>query len=99
MRCKEIMKREVECASLEESVSQAARRMRDCNVGFLPVCDAAKKVIGTLTDRDIAIRAVAEGRPSSTTAQEIMTRDVVYCRPEDDLETAERLMGSNQKSR
>jgi CBS domain-containing protein len=99
MRCQEIMKSELECAGPGDTLEDAARRMRDNNVGFLPVCDAAGKVIGTLTDRDIAIRGVAQGRPTSTAAQDIMTRDLVSCRPEDDLETAERLMGSNQKSR
>ena len=99
MRCEEIMKQELECAGPEDAVKDAAGRMRDRNVGFLPVCDAAGKVIGTLTDRDIAIRVVAEGKAASTAAREIMTRDVVACRPQDDIEIAERMMGSNHKSR
>lgn len=99
MLCEEIMKRDVECLSPQETVQTAARKMRDVNVGFLPVCDAAKKVMGTLTDRDIAIRLVAEGRAASTTVGDIMSHDLVSCRPKDDLRRAEHLMGQHHKSR
>src|SRR5262249_47263149 len=58
MRCEEIMKRDIECVSPKTSASEAARRMRDQNVGFLPVCQPEKKVVGTVTDRDIAVRLV-----------------------------------------
>jgi CBS domain-containing protein len=99
MRCEEIMKREVECVEPTEPVQAAARRMRDANVGFLPVCDSSRKVLGTITDRDIAIRIVAEGRPPTTAAADVMTREVVACRSDDDVTRAEQLMGSRQKSR
>ena len=74
MRCEDIMKRDVECIDPTQPVQEAARRMRDANVGFLPVCDSSKKVLGAITDRDIAIRIVAEGRPPTTTAADVMTR-------------------------
>jgi CBS domain-containing protein len=93
------MKREVVCLSPEESVQVAARRMKAENVGFLPVCDAAKKVLGTLTDRDIALRVIAEGRTAATKCADVMTREVIACRPEDDLRKAQDLMTSNLKSR
>ena len=99
MRCEQIMKREVVCLSPEESVQVAARRMKAENVGFLPVCDAAKKVLGTLTDRDIALRVIAEGRTAATKCADVMTREVIACRPEDDLRRAQDLMTSNLKSR
>ena len=99
MRCEEIMKRDVECVEPTEPVQAAARRMRDANVGFLPVCDSSRKVLGTITDRDIAIRIVAEGRPPTTAAADVMTPEVVACRPDDDVTDAEQLMGSRQKSR
>ena len=63
MKCKDIMKTDIECVSPQASVQEAARKMRDQNIGFLPVCEANMKVIGTVTDRDITIRAVAEGLP------------------------------------
>ena len=99
MRCEEIMKRDVECIAPMQPVQEAARRMRDANVGFLPVCDSSKKVLGAITDRDIAIRIVAEGRPPTTAAADVMTPEVVACRPDDDVTEAEQLMGERQKSR
>jgi CBS domain-containing protein len=99
MRCEEIMKRDVECVAPTQTVQEAAQRMRDANVGFLPVCDSNRKVMGTITDRDIAIRIVAEGRPPTTAAADAMTAEVVACRPGDDVTDAEQLMGRRQKSR
>ena len=99
MRCEEIMKHDVAYIAPDDTVEAAARRMRDENVGFLPVCDESKKVIGTLTDRDIAIRMVAEGRPASTQVKESLTRDIVACKPTDDIRRAEELMGQHRKSR
>lgn len=100
MRCEEIMKTTVEVLKQDDDVRTAAQRMRDANVGFLPVCDANRKVIGTLTDRDIALRCCTGDRPpSSVKVSEIMTREAVTCRPQDDLRTAEELMGKHHKSR
>ena len=99
MTCDEIMKRDVECVSPGDTVEDAAARMRDANVGFLPICDQSRKVLGTLTDRDITIRLVAAGKPGSTLVEDVMTRDAVTCRPEDDIRRAEELMRVNQKAR
>ena len=99
MLCEDIMKRELECVTPGDSAQDAACRMRDCNVGFLPVCDATKKVLGTLTDRDITVRLVAAGKLGNTRVEEIMSREAIACRPQDDLQSAERLMASHQKSR
>ncbi len=73
--------------------------MRDLNIGFLPVCDVAKKVRGTVTDRDLAIRVVAEDRPSSVPVSDLMTQPVITCHPDDDIRTVQRLMGQHHKSR
>jgi len=99
MRCEEVMKKDVECASTNEQVQAAARRMRDENIGFLPVCDGDRKVLGALTDRDIAVRVVAEGRPPSTRVGDVMTRESITCSPGDDITRAEELMAKNHKSR
>jgi len=99
MRCEHIMKRNVECVSPGETAQAAAMRMRDENIGFLPVCEKDMKVLGTITDRDLAIRILAEGRPAATSVREVMTDEVIACRPEDDLRRAEELMGRHQKSR
>ena len=99
MKCSDIMKTDIECVSPESSIQKAACLMREVNVGFLPVCEAGLHVVGTLTDRDITVRAVAEGFPSSTAVEDLMTRDVVACHADDDLERARELMARYQKSR
>lgn len=100
MRCKDIMKTDVEWLSETDTIQTAARKMRNLNVGFLPVCDRDKHVLGTLTDRDIAIRVCADDRPASAIkAIDLMTQEVVACRPEDDLTLVERLMAQYHKSR
>jgi CBS domain-containing protein len=100
MVCADVMKQDVECISPTEPVSAAAQRMRQCNIGFLPVCAGkGEPILGTLTDRDIALRVVAEKRSFDTTVGEIMSRDVVACRVTDDIKVAEQLMGEREKSR
>ncbi|HZA13106.1 MAG TPA: CBS domain-containing protein, partial [Myxococcaceae bacterium] len=99
MRCEEIMKTDVECVSPQDTAQAAAKRMRDENIGFLPVCDQSKKVQGTITDRDLTIRLLADGRPATTQVKDVMTREVVAIRPQDDLRKAEELMSKNHKSR
>ncbi|MFL5350449.1 MAG: CBS domain-containing protein [Hyalangium sp.] len=99
MRCEEIMKQSVECLSPRDTAEAAAIRMRDQGVGFLPVCETSGKVLGTLTDRDIVVRVLAGKKPVSTPVESIMTREVVACRPQDDIERAEQLMAQKHKSR
>ena len=100
MQCGLLMKTLVESISAQDSVEAAARLMRDRNIGFLPVRDElSDRVIGTVTDRDIAIRAVAERQAGTIPVAAIMTRDIVACSPNDDLATAEELMGENLVSR
>jgi CBS domain-containing protein len=97
--CREIMKREIECLSPRETAQAAAARMREQNIGFLPVCDDGMQVLGTVTDRDIAMRIVAEKLPAGTAVEQIMTREVIACYPQDDIEVAKELMADNRKSR
>jgi CBS domain-containing protein len=100
MRCSELMKREVECVLEEDTIEEAARILRAANIGFLPVCDAERKVVGTLTDRDIAVRVAAENLlPAEVRVGEVMSRDVIACNPEDDLRDAEGLMAQHHISR
>jgi predicted transcriptional regulator len=61
VQCSEIMESDVKIINQNEDVVQAAALMRDAEIGFLPVCDSSdSRIVGTLTDRDIAIRFVAE---------------------------------------
>ncbi len=100
MRCREIMKPNVESVREEDSVLDAAKKMRVANVGFLPVCDDERHVLGTMTDRDIVLRVVAADKlPSEVRAAEAMTREAVTCSAEDDVRDAEKTMAKHQKSR
>jgi CBS domain-containing protein len=99
MECSEIMTSEVEMVRNSDTVLEAARRMRDLDLGFLPVVDDHEQLVGVLTDRDIVLRAVAEGRAGDVAVEEVMTEEVVTCRENDDLERAEQIMRDNQKSR
>ena len=100
MQCEVLMKTYVECVSPQDSVETAAQVMRARNIGFLPVCDEkSDRVVGTLTDRDIAIRVVADHKPATTPVASVMTRDAVVCRPQDDITIAEDLMAENLVSR
>jgi CBS domain-containing protein len=100
MQCSEVMNSDVIVVDPDDTVKTAAIRMRDANVGFLPVCDDAGKVIGTITDRDIALRVDAEGRSASTCpVGDVMTHETICCRATDSLARAEQLMAEHKKSR
>jgi CBS domain-containing protein len=99
MRCDEVMTSEVEILRTRDTVREAARRMRDLDVGFLPICDDAQDLAGVLTDRDIALRVVAEGLSHDVPVVEVMTEEVITCRADEEVERAEALMRTNQKAR
>lgn len=95
----ELMKRQPKQVLVHDTCRTAARCMRDENVGFLPVCDRQGRVLGTVTDRDIAIRLVADGHQAEAPVGDIMSREVVACHADDELARAEQLMSASQKSR
>lgn len=83
----------------DKSVAYAAQMMRDENVGLAPIVEG-DRLVGTLTDRDIAVRIVAEGRdPERTTAREAMSSQLVTVDPHQDLDEALRLMARHQVRR
>jgi CBS domain-containing protein len=93
------MKGDVLCVTAQTTVAEAAAIMRDEQIGFLPICDGARNVIGTLTDRDIAVRVVAENFSPEEPVELFMTPSVVACQSDDDLSIAQDLMGEMQVSR
>lgn len=99
MKCEELMKRAVESITPKDTVQTAAVRMRDRNIGFLPICDESSVVLGTVTDRDLAIRVLAEGLGPDTIVEEIFSGELIACRPEDDVSKAQELMARFKKSR
>jgi len=98
-RIGDLMTRDVSFAWPHMTIREAALRMKERDIGCLPVCEG-RRVIGMLTDRDLTIRATAEGSdPKVTKVADVMTREVVSCTAEDYLETAEQLMHDLQLRR
>ena len=96
---RELMTKNPCAIDADKSVAYAAKMMRDEDVGLAPIVEA-DRLVGTLTDRDIAVRVVAEGRdPEQTKVREVMSTDVVSVDPQQDLVEALRLMASNQVRR
>jgi CBS domain-containing protein len=99
MKVSEIMSRSVECIDGDLSIKEAAEKMRSLDVGFLPVCEG-DSVIGTLTDRDITIRHVADGQnPYRVKVHDIMTPDVLYCFEDQYVEEVARYMQEHEVRR
>ena len=97
MLVKDVMTRHVECVSPEDTIQAAARKMRDLDVGPMPVCGPDGKLAGMLTDRDITVRATADGKdPKATKVREAMTPDVVYVFEDQDTGEAVREMKDRQ---
>jgi CBS domain-containing protein len=96
MQIREIMTRDVEVVPFDAPVREAAAKMKQLDVGVIPVCDG-QKLTGVLTDRDIAVRLAAEGRnPSETRVADIMTRDLYYCFEDQEVEEAATVMEAGQ---
>jgi len=102
MKAKDIMTRKPKSVTPETSVREAARLMKEEDVGVLPVVDrdGSDRLIGIVTDRDIAIRHVAEGHDSSSCpVSEAMTSSVSTAREDDDVDSVMDLMGKEQVRR
>jgi CBS domain-containing protein len=99
MKISEIMSRNVESIAPETTISSAAERMRMLDIGFLPVCDK-DRIVGTVTDRDITIRSVAQGRdPRLATVEEIMTPEAFHSYVDDDVDAVGRQMQAKEVRR
>ena len=96
MKVREAMHKGVEWVEPGTSVKELAKRMREHDVGAIPVGEN-DKLIGMVTDRDIVVRACAEGgAPESVTARDVMTKGVVFCRDLEEVEDAVRIMEQKQ---
>jgi CBS domain-containing protein len=97
MRVNEIMTPAVECVSPNDSISAAAQKMKDLDVGALPICGDDDRLLGMITDRDITVRATAECcEPTSTCVRDVMTPNIVYVFDDQDVIEAAQLMKDNQ---
>ena len=99
MQVKEIMTREVEVIHPNNTLEEAAKKMKDLDIGPLPVCED-KRVLGMLTDRDITVRATADGQdPWTSKVNEVMSPQITYCFEDQDVTEAARLMKEKQVRR
>jgi CBS domain-containing protein len=95
-KVREVMTPGAEVIRPDAKLKDAAAKLRDLNVGPLPVCDG-ERLVGMLTDRDITIRAVAEGRdPNTTPVREAMTPEVAYVFEDDPVSRAAEIMKERQ---
>jgi len=85
MRVSEAMTADVRIASPDQTIAEAARLMAEIDAGVLPV-GANDRLVGMITDRDIAIRAVAKGKTAQTPVREVMSKEVKYCFEDEDLD-------------
>ncbi|MFC5712726.1 CBS domain-containing protein [Thalassorhabdus alkalitolerans] len=90
MNVREVMSANVDVCQVNDNVADVAKKMKELNVGSIPVVDN-NKLVGTITDRDIVIRYVAEDAPSSQ-AGDIMSSDLVTASPEMDVKEVAQLM-------
>jgi CBS domain-containing protein len=96
MKVKDISTPDPQCIGPDASLAEAAKQMRILDIGMLPVCENGR-LIGTVTDRDITVRAVAEGLdPKAVKVRQMMTQEVVYCFENRSVEEAARLMEEKQ---
>lgn len=102
MKCSELMTKNPACCLPGDTVGKAAQLMQRENVGPVPVIDSqqTKRLIGIVTDRDLALKILADGRdPQNTQVEAVMTRDLITCREDDDLQAALAAMGEHQVRR
>ena len=96
MQVKDVMTRGAEVVLPDATLQEAASKMKSLDIGPLPVCDG-DKIIGMLTDRDITVRATAEGLdPKQTRVREVMSKELITCLEDQDVKEAAELMQSKQ---
>jgi len=97
MKVKDVMTKGAECVRPDDTLQEAARKMKTLDIGPLPVCGDNDRLAGMLTDRDIVVRAVAEGRDVRTAkVRDAMSEGISYCFEDDDVTEAARQMRDKQ---
>ena len=99
MRARDIMTRNPECCRRDDTAREAARVMRDHDCGVVPIVDDGGRVVGIVTDRDLAIRGIAAGKDANTKLNDLMTPVAVTCGQDDDLRDVEQKMAELQLRR
>ena len=97
-KLKDLMSRDVKVISPDMSIREAAKQMRDGDFGMLPVGEN-DRMVGTISDRDIAIRAVAEGKGADTKVRDVMSEGIAWAYEDDSVEQAAKIMSERQVRR
>lgn len=95
MRVKEVMSDHMDCLGPKSTLKDVATEMLNHDFGFLPL-KANKKLVGVVTDRDLAIKALAKGLAADAKVEQIMTKDILCCHDYDDIKHAAKLMENNK---
>lgn len=95
MKISECMTRDVELARPDMTLREAAKLMADCDCGAVPVGDN-DRLVGMITDRDMAIRGIAQGKGPDARVSEVMSREIRYCFDDDDVDDALDMMAEQQ---
>jgi CBS domain-containing protein len=99
MQVSDVMTRAVECTRPEATLREVAKRMSELEVGPMPVCDH-DRLVGMITDRDITVRAIAEGAdPDTTPVRDVMTQGLYYCFDDQEVADAAQEMKDKQVRR
>jgi len=96
MKVRDVMTNKIYAALPNAPISEVAKKMKELNVGAIPVCDNQDKPLGIITDRDIVVRGVVEGLDNSSNASDLMSKGIVSVTPDTHVHEAARLMGENQ---
>src|SRR5947208_2442901 len=99
MLCHQIMTRDPNCCTPQDTVMRAARLMKIADVGVIPVCSSrdSRRLVGVITDRDLCLEVVAENLDANATSiDKCMTRNPVTCRTDEDIDTALQRMEKHQ---
>jgi CBS domain-containing protein len=94
-KIRDIMTDDIECCSLLDNVYEVAVKMKELNVGAIPIVDQGK-IVGMITDRDIVLRCIAEKHPASSKVEDIMSSDLITISADADSKEAVRLMAKHQ---
>ena len=101
-KCSEVMTKDPVCCLANDSVEKAAQILKRENIGAVPVIETeqAGRLVGIVTDRDLALKVIAAGLdPKTTNVNTVMTHEVVTCRPDDDVQNALNAMAGHQLRR
>ena len=99
MRARDIMTKDPECCRRDDTAQRAAQVMRDRDCGCVPIVDDGGRVVGIVTDRDLAVRGIASGSEPNTKLKDLMTPVASCCGPDDDLRDVEQISQPSGRGR